>query len=128
MRVKRPRIPLESLTPLPVFEVPVIALLPDTFIKMGTTALLLSAKMMVGAIHTLSLVLKFRRSEDRYGRSPHTVSFLFAISWLGLRLTVWVSKLTRETRKDRLYLQNSADHPPRLFTMIPRVQLRTCYI
>jgi transcription-repair coupling factor (superfamily II helicase) len=119
--------PLESLTPLPVFEVPVIALLPDTFVQDHAQRLYYYQQMMSARDHSrLGEVQK--EIEDRYGRSPHTVSNAFAI--MALRITahsLGIEKLDARQGRIACTFKASADHPPRLFTMIPKYN-KTCYL
>ena len=119
--------PLESLTPLPVFEVPVIALLPDTYIQDHAQRLYFYQQMMSARDHArLGEVQK--EIEDRYGRSPHTVSNAFAI--MALRITahsLGVEKLDARQGRIACTFKTSADHPPRLFTMIPKYN-KTCFL
>ena len=119
--------PLESLTPLPVFEVPVIALLPDTYIQDHAQRLYYYQQMMSARDHgRLGEVQK--EIEDRYGRSPHTVSNAFAI--MALRITaraLMVEKLDARQGRIACSFKHSADLPPRLFTMMTKYN-RSAYL
>ncbi|MBS1702017.1 MAG: transcription-repair coupling factor [Armatimonadetes bacterium] len=112
--------PLESLTPLPPFEVPVIALLPDTYIKDHSQRLYYYQQMMSARDHgKLGEVQK--EIEDRYGRAPQTVSNAFAI--MALRITghsLGIEKLDARQGRIACQFKTSADVPPRLFTMITK--------
>ncbi|MBI1333601.1 MAG: DEAD/DEAH box helicase [Armatimonadetes bacterium] len=112
--------PLESLTPLPPFEVPVIALLPDTYIKNHSQRLYYYQQMMSARDHgKLGEVQK--EIEDRYGRAPQTVSNAFAI--MALRITghsLGIEKLDARQGRIACQFKTSADVPPRLFTMITK--------
>ena len=112
--------PLENLSPLPVFEVPVIALLPDTYIQDHSQRLYYYQQMMSARDHgKLGEVQK--EIEDRYGRSPHTVSNAFAI--MALRITgkeLGIEKLDARQGRISCTFKNSTELPPRLFTMIPK--------
>lgn len=110
--------PLENLTPLPVFEVPVIALLPDTYIQDHSQRLYYYQQMM-SAREQGKLGEVQREIEDRYGRPPQTVSNAFAI--MSLRITgqeLGVEKLDARQGRVAIVFRSSADIPPRLFTMI----------
>ncbi len=112
--------PLESLTPLPVFEVPVIALLPDTYIQDHAQRLYYYQQMMSARDH-VKLGEVQSEVEDRYGRSPHTVSNAFAI--MSLRITahsLGLDKLDARQGRIACSFKQTADVPPRLFTMIPK--------
>lgn len=112
--------PLESLTPLPAFEVPIIALLPDTYIKDQAQRLFYYQQMM--SARDLSRLGEVQKEvEDRYGRSPQTVSNAFAV--MSLRIQghpLGVEKLDARQGRLAISFRNSADIPPRIFTMITK--------
>jgi transcription-repair coupling factor (superfamily II helicase) len=72
------RDPLESLTPLPQFEVPVVALLPDSYIKDQAQRLFYYQRMM-SAREEKTLGEVQAEVEDRYGHPPEPVRNAFAI-------------------------------------------------
>jgi transcription-repair coupling factor (superfamily II helicase) len=112
--------PLESLTPLPVFEVPVIALLPDTYIQDHAQRLYYYQQMMSSRSQAVLGEVQ-SEVEDRYGRPPHTVSNAFAI--MSLRIighSLGVEKLDARQGRIACTFKTSADVPPRLFTMIQK--------
>jgi transcription-repair coupling factor (superfamily II helicase) len=86
------RDPLEALTPLPAFEIPIIAMLPDSYITEQAQRLFYYQQMMSSRdLNRLGEVQA--EVEDRYGRSPKPVSNSF---------------------------RSTADVPPRLFTAISK--------
>jgi transcription-repair coupling factor (superfamily II helicase) len=112
--------PLESLTPLPVFEVPVIALLPDTYIQDHAQRLYYYQQMMSARDQSILGEVQ-SEIEDRYGRMPHTVSNAFSI--MSLRIQAYrlgLEKLDARQGRIACTFKQSADVPPRLFTMIPK--------
>lgn len=121
------RDPLESLTPLPVFEIPVIALLPDTYILDHSQRLYYYQQMMSARSHErLGEVQK--EIEDRYGRSPQTVSNAFMI--MALRISgqeLFIEKLDGRQGRIACFFKSNADLPPRLFTMITKFN-KTAYL
>lgn len=119
--------PLESLTPLPVFEVPIIALLPDTYIQDHAQRLYYYQQMM-SARDQIVLGAVQAEVEDRYGRPPHTVSNAFSI--MSLRIIahgLGVDKLDARQGRIACSFKTSADVPPRLFTMIQKYN-KTAYL
>jgi transcription-repair coupling factor (superfamily II helicase) len=121
------RDPLESLTPLPVFEIPVIALLPDTYIQDHSQRLYYYQQMMSARDHgKLGEVQK--EIEDRYGRSPQTVSNAFMI--MALRISgqeLSIEKLDARQGRIACSFKTNTDLPPRLFTMITKFN-KTAYL
>jgi transcription-repair coupling factor (superfamily II helicase) len=76
--------PLESLEPLPQFEVPVVALLPDSYIKDQAQRLYYYQRMMTSRDQkTLGEVQS--EVEDRYGHPPLEVRNAFTIMSLRMR-------------------------------------------
>ena len=103
-----------------MFEVPVIALLPDTYIQDHAQRLYYYQQMMSARDH-VKLGEVQSEVEDRYGRSPHTVSNACAI--MSLRITahsLGLDKLDARQGRIACSFKQTADVPPRLFTMIPK--------
>lgn len=110
--------PLESLKPLPVFEVPIIALIPDSYIKDHAQRLFYYQQLM-SARDQIKLGELQAEVEDRYGKLPYQVNN--AISMMSLR--VWADQLGIEkidARQGRVActFRSTTDVPPRMVTMI----------
>lgn len=119
--------PLEALTPLPSFEVPIVALLPDTYIQDHAQRLYYYQQMM-SARQQERLGEVQKDIEDRYGRPPQTVSNAFAIMSLRIRgQELGIEKLDARQGRIAVSFKSSADVPPRLFTMLTKYN-KTAYL
>jgi transcription-repair coupling factor (superfamily II helicase) len=114
------RDPLEALTPLPAFEVPVIAMLPDSYISEQAQRLFYYQQMMSSRdLHRLGEVQS--EVEDRYGRSPKPVSNAFSIMALRIQArTMQIEKIDARQGRVACTFRSEADLPPRLFTAISK--------
>lgn len=110
--------PLESLEPLPSFEVPVIALLPDTYIKDQAQRLYYYQKMM-GARDEDSLGKVQAEVEDRYGHPTAEVSNAFAI--MGQRMRgreLGIEKLDARGGRISVQFKDRNLVPGRVFSLV----------
>ncbi len=114
------RDPLESLEPLPSFEVPVVAMIPPTYITDPAQRLYYYQRMMSsreeGALGDAQSEI-----EDRYGRMPLEVSQAFAV--LSLRIqgkALGIESLDARNGRVALKFRRSAEVSPRVFTMLQR--------
>ncbi len=119
--------PLESLTPLPQFEVPVVALLPEGYIKDQAQRLYYYQKMMSCRTEG-SLAAVQGEIEDRYGHPPEQVHNAFAI--MGQRIharDLGMSKV--DARQGRLSITFSDREavPPRVISLVAKKN-RECYL
>ncbi len=112
------RDPLEALQPLPAFEVPIVALLPSTYIKDQAQRLYFYQKMMacreVGPLATIQGEI-----EDRYGRLPLEASQAFVI--MNLRITaesLGIDKLDARQGRVAISFRDRQAIPPRAFSII----------
>lgn len=119
--------PLENLEALPQFEVPVVALIPDSYIRDPAQRLYFYQQMM-SARTDMRLGEVQAEIEDRYGRGPQEVSNAFSV--MALRIyahLVGVDKL--DARQGRLSVQfkDRASVPPRAFSILGKKN-RECYV
>jgi transcription-repair coupling factor (superfamily II helicase) len=118
---------LEDLTPLPQFDLPVVALIPDAYIKDAAQRLYYYQRMMsVRSEATLGEVQG--EIEDRYGHPPEQVQN--ALTIMGQRLRARdldISKI--EAGQGRLNVQftDRGKIPPRIFSILGKKH-RECYI
>ncbi|HJP83863.1 MAG TPA: DEAD/DEAH box helicase, partial [Fimbriimonadaceae bacterium] len=109
---------LEELTPLPSFDLPVVALIPDFYIKDAAQRLYYYQRMMSSRSET-SLGEVQGEVEDRYGHLPEQVSNAFAVMGQRLRARdLGISKI--EAGQGRLNIQfvDRAAIPPRVFSIL----------
>jgi transcription-repair coupling factor (superfamily II helicase) len=112
------RDPLESLEPLPTFEVPVVAMLPDTYIKDQAQRLYYYQQMM-GARDENALAGVQGAVEDRYGHPPEPVSNAFAIMGQRLRAReLGIEKLDAKGGRISVQFRDRGAVPPRAFSIL----------
>jgi transcription-repair coupling factor (superfamily II helicase) len=119
--------PLASLEPLPSFEVPVVAFLPDTYIKDQAQRLYYYQKMMSSRdLQTLGEVQS--EVEDRYGHQPLEVSQAFAIMELRMRARdIGIEKLDARQGRLAIVFKHAEDVPPRVYSILGR-RKREAYV
>lgn len=112
--------PLESLEPLPQFEVAVVALLPDTFIKDQAQRLYYYQRMMTSRDEkTLGEVQA--EVEDRYGHLPTEVSNAFTVMSLRMRAkTVGFDKVDASQGRLAIGFKDRTSIPPRVFSILAK--------
>jgi transcription-repair coupling factor (superfamily II helicase) len=114
------RDPLEALTPLPSFEIPVIAMLPESYIKEQAQRLFYYQQMMSSRDQTRLGEVQ-TEIEDRYGKPPSPVSNAFAVMSLRIRgKKLGVDKVDARQGRVALTFKNLEDIPPRLFVLLPK--------
>jgi transcription-repair coupling factor (superfamily II helicase) len=114
------RDPLEALTPLPSFEIPVIAMLPESYIKEQAQRLFYYQQMMSSRDQTRLGEVQ-TEIEDRYGKPPSPVSNAFAVMSLRIRgKKLGVDKVDARQGRVALTFKNLEDVPPRLFVLLPK--------
>jgi len=111
---------LEDITPLPSFDLPVVALIPETYIKDAAQRLYYYQRMMSSRSEE-SLGEVQAEVEDRYGHPPEQV--LNAFSVMGQRLRsrdLGISKI--EAGQGRLSIQfvDRTSISPRIFSILGR--------
>jgi transcription-repair coupling factor (superfamily II helicase) len=121
------RDPLTNLEPLPAFEVPVIALIPDTFIRDQAQRLYFYQQMM--SARSLGRLGEVQAEiEDRYGKLPVEVAQAFAIMDLRIRAKeMGIDKLDARQSRLSVTFRDRAAIPPRVFSILGNVN-RECYL
>jgi transcription-repair coupling factor (superfamily II helicase) len=119
--------PLESLEPLPQFEVAVVALLPESFIKDQAQRLYYYQRMMTSRDDkTLGEVQS--EVEDRYGHPPAEVSNAFTIMSLRMRAKkLGIDKIDASQGRLSIGFKDRTAVPPRVFTMLAKVN-KSAYV
>lgn len=118
---------LENLTPLPQFDLPVVALIPESYIKDAAQRLYYYQRMM-SARSENSLGEVQAEVEDRYGHPPEQVTNAFAVMGQRLRSRdLGFQKL--EASQGRLNVQfvDRTAIPPRVFSILSN-KYKNCYI
>lgn len=119
--------PLASLTPLPAFEIPVEALIPDGYIKDQAQRLFYYQSMMSARDQT-ALGEVQSEVEDRYGKLPEPVRAAFAVMSLRLRgKDLDISKLDAKGGRISVNFNDKALIPPRVWSLLSK-QNRDCYV
>lgn len=116
-----------DLTPLPSFDLPVVALIPDGYIKDAAQRLYYYQRMM-SARSENSLGEVQAEVEDRYGHPPEQVANAFAVMGQRLRSRdLGISKI--EAAQGRLNVQfvDRTSIPPRVFSILGKKH-RDAYI
>lgn len=119
--------PLESLTPLPQFDLPIVALLPDLYIKDQAQRLFYYQKMM-SARDEKALGEVQAEVEDRYGHPPEPVRNAFAI--MALRMAgrhLGFDKVDAKQGRISVSFADRASIPPRVFSILGK-RNRECYL
>lgn len=110
--------PLESLAPLPAFEVPVVALLPEGYIKDQAQRLYYYQRMM-SARDPGTLGEVQAEVEDRYGRPTLEVSQAFAIMALRMRARdLGIDKLDARGGRLNVGFKDLSAVPPRAWSIL----------
>ncbi|MBC8065779.1 MAG: transcription-repair coupling factor, partial [Chlorobia bacterium] len=118
---------MEDLTPLPTFDLPLVALIPNGYIKDAAQRLYYYQRLM-SARSENSLGEVQSEVEDRYGHPPEQVTNAFAVMGQRLRAReVGISKL--EAAQGRLNVQfvDRTAISPRVFSILGKKQ-RDAYI
>jgi transcription-repair coupling factor (superfamily II helicase) len=114
------RDPLEATAPLPIFEIPVLAMLPDSYIPDQSQRLYYYQQMM-SAKEKASLDEVFAEIEDRYGRAPLPVRNAHSIMQLRIKgRDLGLSKLECKGGRIAASFRNAQEIPPRTFVLIPQ--------
>lgn len=119
--------PLASLTPLPAFEVPVVALIPESYIKDQAQRLYYYQRMMsVRDVAGLGEVQS--EIEDRYGHPDEAVGNAFRIMSLRIEAReLGIDKLDGKQGRISLSFKDRSSVPPRVFSMLGNKN-RDCYL
>lgn len=119
--------PLASLTPLPAYEIPVEALIPDNYIKDQAQRLFYYQSMM-SARNQAALGEVQAEVEDRYGKPPEPVRNAFTVMALRLRgKELDFSKLDAKGGRISVAFGDKSLVPPRVWSLLQK-QNRDCYV
>jgi transcription-repair coupling factor (superfamily II helicase) len=122
-----PTDPLAGHTPLPTFEVPVQALLPESYIRDQAQRLYYYQQMMtsrdLGALTEVA-----GEVEDRYGRPPAPARNAFSIMILRLLARdLGIDKLDAKGGRISMGFRDRTKIPPRIFSIMSKAN-RQCYV
>ncbi|HRK21957.1 MAG TPA: transcription-repair coupling factor, partial [Fimbriimonadaceae bacterium] len=113
--------------PLPTFEIPVLALIPDDYIKDAAQRLYYYQQMM-GARNAARLGEVQGEMEDRYGHFPDAVSNAFTIIDLRIRAREFsVSKLEAKGGRVAIQFADRGSIAPMVFSILGKKN-RECYL
>jgi len=122
-----PRDALASLEPLPSFDLPVVALIPDTYIADQAQRLYFYQKLM--SCRDLEALGEARAEiEDRYGHAPVAVANAFAV--MHLRILAdrqGISKVDGNGGRLAVSFRDRDQVPPRVFSILSRMK-RDAYV
>jgi transcription-repair coupling factor (superfamily II helicase) len=122
-----PKDPLESLAPLPTLELPVVALIPATYIRDQAQRLYYYQRMM-SARDEKSLGEAQSEIEDRYGHPPDPVRTAFNVMFARMRMRdLGFDKIDGKGGRLAATFVDKASISPRVFSLIGR-RHRECYI
>jgi transcription-repair coupling factor (superfamily II helicase) len=112
------RDPLANLAPLPTFEIPVVALLPEGYIRDQAQRLFFYQKMM-SARDELTLAAVQAEVEDRYGRPTEEVRNAFTV--MGMRILgrdLGIEKLDARGGRAAITFKDKSLVPIRVFAIL----------
>lgn len=117
----------EAPAALPTFEVPVVALIPNTFIKDDAQRLYYYQRMMSARTEN-ALAEVQGEVEDRYGHLPDQVSNAFAIMGQRLRASgLGFAKVEAAQGRLSVSFADRTAVPPRVFSILAKKH-RDCYV
>jgi transcription-repair coupling factor (superfamily II helicase) len=121
------RDPLANLEPLPSFELPVVALIPDTYIKDQAQRLYYYQQMM-SARDAMQLAAVQGEVEDRYGKLPEPVGVAFAVMALRMRAkALGIEKLDGRQGRLAVKFRDPASVPPLAYSQLAK-RKREAYV
>lgn len=121
------RDPLASLEPLPAFEVPVVALIPESYIKDQAQRLYYYQRMMSSRDESTIGEVQ-AEVEDRYGHLPLEVSQAFAIMSQRLRARrLGFEKLDARQGRIAVNFKDRSSVPPMVFSILAK-RNRNAYV
>ena len=119
--------PLESLAPLPTLELPVVAVIPDTYIRDQAQRLYYYQKMMT-ARDDAALGEVASEVEDRYGHPPGPVKAAFAIMHCRLQMRdIGIEKIDGKGGRLSVSFVDRTAISPRVFSLLGKKN-RECYL
>ena len=119
--------PLEALEPLPPFELPIEARLPEEFIKDQAQRLYYYQKMM-SSRDAASLAEVRSAIQDRYGHLPEEAFNAFSVMSLRMRAKEQgIEKMDAKQGRISVQFKDRSSVPPRVFTILGRMN-REAYV
>ncbi len=110
--------PLEGLTPLPTFDLPVSALLPERYVP-DQAQRLFSYKAIMGCRTLEELDDAFGDLEDRYGKPPEEVLNVRSIMRMRIQaVELGIEKVDGKGGRLAATLGQNAPHSPRVFNLL----------
>jgi transcription-repair coupling factor (superfamily II helicase) len=118
---------LAALEPLPSFDLPVVAFLPENYIKDQAQRLYFYQQMMSARTEDRLGEVE-SEVEDRYGRPPEAARNAFEIMALRMRAArVGIEKLDSRGGRLSVSFRSKEAIPPRVFSIVGRIN-RECYL
>ncbi len=122
-----PKDPLESLAPLPTLELPVVALIPESYIRDQAQRLYYYQRMM-SARDEKALGEVESEVEDRYGHLPAPVQAAFDIMECRMKMRdIGIDKIDGKGGRLSASFKDKTAIPPRVFSILGK-RNRECYI
>jgi transcription-repair coupling factor (superfamily II helicase) len=119
--------PLAALTPLPTLELPVVALIPEAYIRDQAQRLFFYQRMM-SARNQEILGEVATEVEDRYGHPPVPVKAAFAIMDARMRMReIGIDKIDGKGGRLLVSFVDRMSIPPRAFSLLSH-RNRECYL
>jgi transcription-repair coupling factor (superfamily II helicase) len=122
-----PKDPLESLAPLPTLELPVVALIPNTYIRDQAQRLFYYQKIMSSRnLSTLGEVAS--EIEDRYGHPPDPVRAAFSVMQARMMMRdLGIEKIDGKGGRLAVAFKDRTSISPRVFSILGKKN-RDCYL
>ena len=126
-QARQPSDPLEGLAPLPAFDLPVVALLPDSYIRDQAQRLYYYQRMMSARkAEVLSQVES--EVEDRYGKFPEPVANAFSVMSFRIEAAqLGIDKINAKQGRLAISFKSRAEVSPRVYTILGK-RNRECYL
>jgi transcription-repair coupling factor (superfamily II helicase) len=110
--------PLATLEPLPAFDLPVVALLPESYVRDQAQRLYYYQQMM-SSRDVVTLAAVHAEVEDRYGKPPAPVRNAFSIMELRMRARpLRITKLDGADGMLRIKFAPDTNFGPRVFQLV----------
>lgn len=119
--------PLESLTPLPAFDLPVTAFVPEWYVQDQAQRLYVYQQMM--SSRDLDRLAEVQAEvEDRYGQAPAEVARAFAVMRVRMRgRDVGFEKVDGSQGRLAVTFKDRTKVPPRIISLLNR-RYKPCYL
>ena len=119
--------PLAALEPLPAFDLPAVALLPESYIRDQAQRLYFYQRMMTA--RELSALGEVQAEvEDRYGQPPTEVKAAFSVMAQRVRAKkLDVDKIDGKAGRLAVTFKSRADISPRVFSIVGKIN-RDAYL